>query len=167
MNPDITDERFWTIIDKARGRSSASANPKALSRVLRPLPDREVLAFGHMFTEKLCALNFWGLWAAGYIIADGMSDDGFHYFRSWIIGKGKSVFDVAMKSPDLIGPWLDDREVNNELLEYVAVEIMKERGGPDPRDLSDCDADAMPQGQPFKEDTVLADVCPTLASLFR
>jgi hypothetical protein len=165
-NPDITDDRFWAILDEARGGSSASADPKALSRVLSPLSDRDVSAFGHMFYEKLCALNFWGLWAAGYIIAGGMSDDSFHYFRSWIIGKGKSAFDMAMKNPDAIGPWIDDREVENELLEYVAVAIMGKRGGQDPRELSDCHPDAMPQGQPFEGSTV-DEICPTLASLFR
>ena len=165
-NPDITDDRFWAIIDEARSGSSASASPKALSRVLSPLSDREVSAFGHMFYEKLCTLNSWRLWAAGDIIFGvGMSGDSFHYFRSWIIGKGKSAFDTAMKNPDELGPWIDSREVNNELLEYVAVELMQRRGGQDPRELSDCDPDAMPHGQPFEEDTV-ADICPTLASLF-
>jgi hypothetical protein len=142
--PNITDARFWAIIDQARHGRTASADPKALSRVLSPLSDSEVLAFGHMFTEKVCALNFWNLWAAGYIIAQGMSDDSFHYFRSWIIGKGKSVFDVATSNPDGLGPWIDNREVNNESLEYAAVNIMKKRGGPDPRDLSNCEPDAIP-----------------------
>jgi hypothetical protein len=79
-------------------------------------------------------LNNWRLWAAGYVIAGGMSDDGFHYFRSWIVGKGKKVFDIAMKDPDELGPFIDDTEVDNELLEYVAVEIAKARkiGSPRP-----------------------------------
>ena len=168
-SPDITDERFWAIIDEARNGGSASASPEALSQVLSSLPDSDVSAFGHMFYEKLCALNFWRLWAAGYIIAGGigMSDDSFHYFRSWIIGKGKSLFDVALNDPDEMGPWLttDDRDVDNELLEYVAVKIMEQRGGPDPRDLSDCNPDATPRGEPFDENTV-GDMCPKLASLF-
>jgi hypothetical protein len=85
----FTDERFWSIIDEARNGASASASPKALADVLQRLSVAEVSGFGHMFYEKLCALNFWRLWAAGYIIAGGMGDDSFHYFRSWIIGKGK------------------------------------------------------------------------------
>jgi hypothetical protein len=31
-------------------------------------------------------------------IAGGMSDDSFHYFRSWIVGK--NAFEVAMTDPD-------------------------------------------------------------------
>lgn len=166
--PGISEESFWEIIERARKGSSRSADPKALFRVLSRLSDQEVSAFGHMFYEKLCALNFWRLWAAGYIIARGMGDDQFHYFRSWIIGKGKNVFDTAMRDPDQIGPWIkpDDRDVDNELLEYVAVEIMQKRRGGDPRELSDCDPDAMPRGRAFEEETV-GKLCPTLASLFK
>jgi hypothetical protein len=163
--PDITDERFWGIIDEARRGGVTSADPKVLSQVLSFLSDGEVSAFGHMFYKKLCELNSWRLWAAGYVIAGGMSDDSFHYFRSWIIGKGKNVFDIAMKDPDEIGPWIDNRGVDNELLEYVATEIMEKRGGEDPRDLSDSHPDEMPRGQAFEEDTV-RKVCPKLASLF-
>ncbi len=164
--PAISEEKFWKIIEEARMGGSASADPKALSRVLSLLSDQEVSAFGHMFYEKLCALNFWRLWAAGYIIAGGMGDDHFHYFRSWIIGKGKSLFDVALRDPDQIGPWIDDPDVDNELLEYVAVDIMQQRGREDPRELSDCNPDAMPRGRPFTEKTV-RKLCPKLASLFK
>ena len=163
--PKISDDRFWSLIDQARAGSAASAGPKRLAEVLTPLANEEISAFGHMFTEKLCDLNQWRLWAAGYIIAGGMSDDSFHYFRSWIIGKGREVFEIAMKAPDAIGPWIDDREVDNELLEYVAVKIMQDRGEKDPRELSDRSPDAMPSGEPFEEETV-AEVCPHLAALF-
>ncbi|HLW53319.1 MAG TPA: DUF4240 domain-containing protein [Candidatus Angelobacter sp.] len=169
--PAISEERFWEIIEEARKGSSRSADPKALSRVLSRLSDREVSAFGYMFYEKLCALNFQKLWAAGDIIVGGMSGDQFHYFRSWIIGKGRTLFDVAIRDPDQIGPWIDgstinDRDVDNELLEYVAVEIMQKRGAEDPRELSDCHPDAMPRGRRFTEKTV-RKVCPKLAALFK
>jgi hypothetical protein len=163
--PSITDERFWAILEEARNGTSGSASPKVLANVLMRLSDAEVSGFGHMFYEKLCALNFWRLWAAGYVIAGGMGDDSFHYFRSWIIGRGKELFEIALKDPDEMGSWIDDREVDNELLEYVTVEIMEQRLGSDPRDLSDCNPDATPNGEPFDEDTV-ADICPKLALLF-
>ena len=45
-----------------------------MQKLLSLLSDDEVLGFGHMFYEKLCELNQWRLWAAGYVIAGGMSD---------------------------------------------------------------------------------------------
>jgi hypothetical protein len=43
--------------------------------------------------------------------------------------------------------------------------MMEKRHGSDPRELSDCNPDAAPSGEPFDEDTV-ADICPKLASRF-
>jgi hypothetical protein len=86
--PAIPDEQFWSLIDQARGGSSATASPERLAETLNRLSDEMILEFAHMFYEKLCDLNQWRLWAAGYVIGGGMGDDSFHYFRSWIIGKG-------------------------------------------------------------------------------
>lgn len=110
--------------------------------------------------------RLWRLWAAGYVIAGGMSDDSFHYFRSWIIGKGRNAFEVAMNDPGKLGPFVDSKEVDNELLEYVAVKLLDQRGvEEDPRDRSQRSADAEPTGESFDEDTVGA-VFPKLAALF-
>jgi hypothetical protein len=95
-----------------------------------------------------------------------MGDDSFHYFRSWIVGKGKNAFEVAMTDPDELGPLVDTNEVDNELLEYVAVNILGQRSvEEDPRDRSDRRADGEPTGEPFEEDTVAA-AFPKLAALF-
>ena len=162
----MTDEQFWHLLDQARGSSTASTKPARLKAVLNLLSDDEVSDFALTFYSKVCDLNNWRLWGAGYVIAGGMSDDGFHYFRSWIIGKGKQVFDIAMKDPDELGPFIDNPEVENELLEYVTVEILKTRGSNvDPRDRAGRNADADPTGELFDENTV-ANSFPKLAELF-
>ena len=164
--PATRDDSFWKLIDESRVGDSATATPERLAGTLKRLNDDEVLDFGLTFYEKLCDLNQWRLWGAGYVIAAGMSDDSFHYFRSWIIGKGKAVFEVAMKDPDELGPYVDTDEVDNELLEYVAVKILEERGiEEDPRDRSDRRADDEPTGEPFAEETV-AGSYPKLSALF-
>jgi hypothetical protein len=101
--PTITENQFWGLIDQARAGDSRSASPERLRKLLSQLSDDEVLDFGHIFYEKLCDLNQWRLWAAGCVIAGGMSDDSFHYFRSWIVGKGREAFEVAMKDPNELG----------------------------------------------------------------
>jgi Protein of unknown function (DUF4240) len=164
--PAMTEEQFWDLIDQARAGSSISASPQRLQEYLSRLSDDEVLGFGHMFYEKLCDLNRWRLWAAGYVIAGGMSDDSFHYFRSWILGKGREVFEVAMKEPDELGPFVDANDVDNELLEYAAVNVLEQRVvEEDPRDRSDRRADDQPAGEPFEEATVAA-AFPKLSTLF-
>jgi Protein of unknown function (DUF4240) len=42
----------------------------------------------------------WGLWGAAYVIDGGCSDDGFDYFRAYLISRGRAVFEAAMADPD-------------------------------------------------------------------
>lgn len=160
----MADDRFWALIDQARAGSQASASAQQLTRVVEGLNSSEIQDFSYAFYEKLCDLNHWRLWGAGYVISGGMGDDSFHYFRSWIIGKGKAVFEVAHTNPDELGPFVDTREVDNELLEYVPLNVLKKRGiKEDPRDQSDRSPDGKPEGEPFDEDTVAASF-PRLSS---
>ena len=150
----MTEDRFWKFLAEARSGDPASATPKRLTAVLSSLSNEEVTEFGAHFYDKVCDLNDWKLWGAGYVIAGGMSDDSFHYFRTWIVGKGEEVFRIALENPDDLGPYVDNPEVENELLEYVTIHTLERRGSKtDPRDLSGRNADANPSGEPFEEET--------------
>ena len=161
----MMDDRFWDLIDQARAGSQASPSPQRLTRVLEGLSSSEIEDFNHAFNEKLCDLNRWRLWGAGYVISGGMGDDSFHYFRSWIIGKGKVVFEVALSNPDELGLFVDTRDVDNESLEYVPLNLLKKRGNikEDPREQFYRSPDGEPEGEPFDEDTVVASF-PKLSS---
>ena len=37
---------------------------------------------------------------AAYVINGGASDDGFYYFRCWLIGMGRRVYEAALADPD-------------------------------------------------------------------
>lgn len=155
----MTDERFWDLISRARGGSeptTPSATPEAMGDLLRLEDDKEVIGFGQTFVRKLCEINTWPLWGAGYVLGGGMGDDGFHYFRSWVIGKGEEAFNAAKTDPDAISAFVEDEcELDNELLEYVAVEVAEERGLDDPRDgAEDADPDAEPTGSSWEEESV-------------
>ncbi len=167
---------FWNTIDQARGvkpgepaPKKPSADPDKLGAILKKLPIAEVKDFARHFNDQLLALNKWSIWGAGYVIDGGMSDDSFHYFRSWLIGKGKSAVELALSDPDSLGPYVTeddlDEGVDNELLEYVAIEIIEEAGEDDPRDMDAGHPDSDPEGEPFDEDTV-AESYPKLAKKF-
>jgi len=158
---------FFALIDSTRensGPTEPSADPQALRDVLNELEDDVIAEFAAEFTRELIRLNRWSVWGAGYVIAGGMSDDSFHYFRSWLIGKGSDAVEQAIAEPDGLGIYVDDVEVDNELLEYVAVELLEERGvEDDPRDTVDGSPDDDPVGDPFDEETVEKDY-PNLSS---
>jgi hypothetical protein len=171
----VTDEQFWPIIDAARqatglSATSLTAHPLKLRNILSSLDDDELQDFCKTFYEKLCDLNKWDLWAAGYIIAGGMSDDSFHYFRSWVIGKGEQTFNAAMNNPasldDFIAQGTSGDQLENEQLEYMGLELLERRGIRfDPRESVGRFADDEPEGTPFDEDEVMAKF-PKLAARF-
>jgi hypothetical protein len=72
----------------------------------------------------------------------------------------------ALTDPDGLGPFVDTEEVDNELLEYVALEILESRGvEEDPREDVERSADDEPVGEAFDEDTV-DEAYPRLAEQF-
>lgn len=123
------------------------------------MPREEILAFHRIYRELLNELNQWSVWGAGYVINGGMSDDSFRYFRSWLIGKGQAVVDVALNAPDDLGPAIDTSEIEVEALEYVALDLLGST------EISEENFDGSPQGIPFDEDTV-DQAYPKLAKRF-
>lgn len=173
---------FWTLIDNARGGAAApshlgrlvgqrpdkakrgSADPDRLRELLDGLPTEQIAQFAEEFKAHHQALATLSLWGAGYVIAGGMSDDGFHYFRSWIIGSGREVYELALHDPDALGPYIDDpEEVENEELGYVTVALLEKRGESDPGERST--SEEGPTGEPFDEETV-EGLYPRLAAQF-
>lgn len=43
-----------------------------------------------------------GSWQAAYLINGGCSDDGFEYFRGWLLTQGREVFERAVALPDTL-----------------------------------------------------------------
>lgn len=73
------------------------------------------------------------MWCAGYIMNGGCSDDGFEYFRNWIISRGKDVYYEAKKNPDsLISQFNENDEFYDfESFWYVALTAFENKTGKD------------------------------------
>lgn len=147
---------FWDLIARARGENdpmTPSAPAAALGEVLAGLDDAALLAFDREFQHKLIELNRWSVWGAGYVIAGGMSDDHFLYFRCWLIGKGEAAFGIALTEPDALGPYVDDPDVDNEELLSVVSDVMAARNLEIPEEQFES-PDEGPSGEPFDEESV-------------
>jgi hypothetical protein len=160
---------LYAIIDRARDRpvspAALSADPDRVKSELERLSNDDVLAFGVAFHRELIRLNRWSIWDAGYVAAGGMSDDSFHYFRSWLIGKGSAAVEQALSDPDGLVVYLDGSDLDNELLEYVAIEVLEARGiDSDPRDASGEPADGPPVGDQVDDENSLAARFPRIAA---
>lgn len=71
-----------------------------LRHALRALPSEKILAFDRRCLDYFRRSRTWSLWGAAGLIHDGAPDDTFDYFRSWLIGRGRAVFEAALRDPD-------------------------------------------------------------------
>ena len=91
------------------------------------------------------------------MIHGGCSDDGFEYFRRWLVSRGRDIYAAALANPDsLANVDLSSRSFwEFEEIYYVAVAIFKEKGGEgDVRDRSEPEAGMGgpgPTGEPFSK----------------
>ena len=94
-------ERFWSIIEEARkGTDHFDDMFDPIVEKLSKLEDAEIMQWRRILDAymKLSYKN--NLWAAAYVVNDGCSDDGFDYFRGWLIAQGKEVLLNAFRNPD-------------------------------------------------------------------
>ena len=157
---------FWSLIDKARVSDGADteARVQGLAKVLTPLPKGELASFQDHY-DSLIRLSYrWDLWGAAYIINGGCSDDGFRYFRDWLISEGREVFEKALASPDSLADLPQIESADLESFGYAATEVAERKGfGELDRDFSTEGTD--PIGEQGSEDDV-AGLFPRLAAKY-
>jgi hypothetical protein len=154
-------DKFWQIIERA---AKADHDPDAHMEVLRTelhaLSLDDIIAFEVAFRRYLNEAYTWDLLGAACVVHGGCTDDGFEYFRRWLVSRGRHVYEAAQADPDNLaemnvgpghhGVW------EFELIYYVALEVFKEKGGAgDVRDYSEPEAGmdgSDLSGEPFETD---------------
>ena len=94
----MDDDQYWDLVERARNSSGEVA--VELVGLLGELSPAEVLAADDAFNRISARGYGWPLWGAAYLINGGCSDDGFDYFRGWLVGQGRAVFERALADPD-------------------------------------------------------------------
>src|SRR5262249_9897605 len=98
------DKRFWDVIAVAckhdvKGSLTMEWG-RALVEQLVTLPPDLIVRFDRWFDHKTDALYTRDHCGAAYLINGGASDDGLYYWRCWLVGMGKTVYEAALKDPD-------------------------------------------------------------------
>ncbi|MFD7734122.1 DUF4240 domain-containing protein [Kitasatospora phosalacinea] len=126
---------FWQLVDEAREAAAGDPDEQAealVDRLLRLTPD-EVLDFARQFEARFQRAYTVELWGAAHLLLDGASEDGFDYFRCWLIGQGRDVFEGAVHEPDALAelvPDFDEEEDGDaEELGYAADEAYERLTG--------------------------------------
>lgn len=93
---------FWKIMDYgfAKGQFNNEKKRQALLEQLVKLTPEQIQDFEIIFQQMAQKANTWNNLAAATIMAGGAGDDGFYYFRCWLISLGKYHFEETVKNPD-------------------------------------------------------------------
>ena len=95
-------ERFWRIIaDTCRSDAlKVQEWDERLQAALKELEPDEIIGWNFIFDRMADQAYTVDLWGAAYLINGGASDDGFYYFRCWLVGMGRDVYEAAVANPD-------------------------------------------------------------------
>jgi hypothetical protein len=117
----MLEDQFWDIIEESRiGISDSDQQADKLVEILKQFPPKGSLKFREILAVKLHESYSWDVWGVAYIVNTGCSDDGFEYFRCWLIGQGKAVFEKALRDAESITEITDpEQEYYNEQLLYA------------------------------------------------
>lgn len=141
----MTEDEFWALVDAWSGEPGDRAAREDLlrARLLRLTP-AAVAAFQAHLERAVEAAYTRPLWDAATRIEGGRcSDDGFEYFRLWLVAQGRAVYEAALAAPDTLADlsairalsgrpvqdWDDDEWPEWEELDYLAQSAWSEATG--------------------------------------
>lgn len=120
----MTEQHFWEIIE-------LSHKGKNLKPLLMKLSEDEIMGYNYWWLYFNNVSYRQDLWAVAYTVMGGCSDDGFDYFRFWLVARGKKVFFDSVENPDLLCNEFDnlpDEEYPlQEDLDYIQKEVFEEK----------------------------------------
>ncbi len=95
-------DEFWTLIEAARAAGGGDCRQQTahLVAALQQRSVDDILAFDRILHELMAESYRWDLWGAAYLINGGCSDDGFDYFRGWLLAQGRATWEAAVRDPD-------------------------------------------------------------------
>lgn len=141
----MNEDQFWAIVQKAVDEAGDDDDEylEVVMHELSKLSLKEMVGF-RLRTDKLLYDSYTSeMWCAGYLMNGGCSDDGFEYFRLWVISRGRKVYEAALANPDnLIDYIAEDSDMDFfefELFWYAAIDAFEEATDADLYDYIDDD----------------------------
>ena len=94
----MAENVFWGLIERARasGQDTLAENLQSLLEQLEP---NDIVAFHDRLWVLMTEAHTDALWAVSYIVNGGSSEDGFCYFRAWLIAQGREKYLASLADP--------------------------------------------------------------------
>jgi len=123
-------DAFWSLLD-ASVAPRPSKQLKHLRDALKKRPDDEVATFAAWLRRVVDEIDSPALARAAEIVFDGCSDDGYEYFRLWIVSRGRGTAEAIAADPAALLDHLpvDPDEASFEELASPASDVLEARLG--------------------------------------
>jgi hypothetical protein len=131
---------FWLLIEACRDQAGGdqAAQTAAVYDRLERLSAEEVVSFDTHFRACMRAARRTDLLAAATII-DGfwVSTDAFQDFRSWLVSRGRAVYEASLADPDSLAETLEPGDdIEFEEFCYIAGRVWAEKTGRNRQEMS-------------------------------
>jgi hypothetical protein len=126
----MDQSQFWCIIEQAKGEAHGDleAQVRLVENCLQTLSLGDIATFEQIYLayhDRSCNKL---LWEALNAFIGFVSDDSFHYFRSWLISRGEGIFCEVMRHPARVSEFVDPRgRWTLENLNYAAHKVYERR----------------------------------------
>ncbi|MEH7611313.1 DUF4240 domain-containing protein [Gottfriedia acidiceleris] len=107
----MNKKEFWSLIEESKSNEDQA---EWLIEVLSKKSLNEIVDFELHFQGLMKESYQSKLWAAGYILMGGCSDDTFDYFRGWLIGQGEEIYHKVMENHDFLANYINDENLDEE-----------------------------------------------------
>ena len=170
----MTEDQFWQNIERACQSDSRLQDEwhHRLVAALSQLAADDIVEWNHIFDRFVAAASTIDLMAACYVMNTGAGDDGFYYFRCWLVGMGKAVYDPAIINPDTLAsvalPWSSGIDAEAEIYGAAHEAWMQVSGQPDtaPYPARNETAELTGEDWDFDNDKLLRDHLPKLSAFY-
>lgn len=146
----LDEDLYWSIIANSLNRTKNQDDQEQfLIKEIGNLTPTQMIGF-RLRTDKLLYDTYNSeMWCAGYIMNRGCSDDGFEYFRNWVISRGKETYYKAKENPDNL---IDEVDSQLEMYDfegfwYVSLAAFEQKTGKNLYDYIDDENFKTKEGQ--------------------
>jgi hypothetical protein len=106
--------KLWDIVEAARANGD---EPHVIAERVRAdlaaRPADEIYSYLEQQAALMQQSYTWDLWGAAYVANGGCSDDGFDYFRGWLIAQGQAAFERALRDPDSLADLIAEPDTSD------------------------------------------------------
>lgn len=99
----MEESALWELIESAvAAHGDREDRDRAIVAALSGMSPDEIVGFQLLLHEVSGRSHTWLMWGAAYRIFGWCSDDGFDYFRMWLLSLGRGAFARVVADPDLL-----------------------------------------------------------------